>query len=54
MTLTDADLKRARQLAAAAPPPSPELLARLRGILSSCQPASVAPAAPQQGVISAA
>jgi hypothetical protein len=34
MALNDADLERARQLAAAAPAPGPQLLARLRAILS--------------------
>ena len=41
--LSAADLDRARQLAAAAPPPSPELLARLRGLLSGAVPYRSAP-----------
>ena len=39
MALSDADLERARQIATAAPQPSPELLARLRAILGGRMPA---------------
>ena len=54
MALTEADRERARELAAAAPPPSPELVTRLRAILAGCVPAkspaaavvSMEPAAP--------
>jgi hypothetical protein len=41
MALTEADLERARELAAEAPPPSPELLNRIRATLTGCTPAPV-------------
>ena len=37
--LTPSDVERAREIAASAPPPSPELLGKLRGILSGAAPA---------------
>jgi hypothetical protein len=43
MALSDADRKRARQLAAAAPPPSPQMLARLRSIVAGCVAARSVP-----------
>jgi len=45
MPLSDADLERARQMAAAAPTPSAELLTRLRAILGGCVPAQAPRAA---------
>jgi hypothetical protein len=51
MALSEADLRRAREVAAQAPPPGPELLSRIRAILTGCTPAAVPlPAAPgEQG-----
>jgi hypothetical protein len=43
MTLSAADLKRARELAAAAPPPGAELLGRLRAILAGAEPVQLPP-----------
>jgi hypothetical protein len=49
VALSDADRRRARELAAAAPPPSAELIARLRAILAGAEPAQLPRAAtPQQ------
>jgi hypothetical protein len=38
MALSEADLQRARAAAAAAPPLSAELIARLRAVLAGCPP----------------
>lgn len=55
MTLSAADLERARELAAAAPPPGAELLARLRAILAGAEPVQLPPAAAKdQGAADAA
>ena len=41
--LSAGDLERARQIAAAAPAPGPDLIARLRVILAGCHVAAPAP-----------
>lgn len=43
MALSEADRQRARELAEQAPPPSAELLSRIRAILTGCVPALAAP-----------
>jgi hypothetical protein len=48
MALPDSALQRARELAALAPPPDPDLLSRLRAILTGCAAAQAAPAVTAQ------